>query len=97
METISLPIKFTNNHLEIIEPGTDKYYNHLIALAVQIAPGEMPLDVDYGVRDMAFTDTSNASIGQVLSLYFPELSIDSVRVAKDMKTSNFFIDISYTY
>lgn len=97
MDTIAFPIRFSNNHLVTHQEGTDAYYNQLISVAMQTEPGEYALDIDFGIKDMTFTDASNAAIGQTLSFYYKELVIDSIRIQKDIKTSNHIIDISYRY
>lgn len=96
MDTIAFPIKFTNNHLVSIVQNTEEYYNQLISTALQVAPGEMPLDIDFGIRDLTFTDLADASIKQTLAFYFPEIDIDYVNVVKNTQTSNYQVDIAYS-
>lgn len=97
MDTIAFPIKFENNRLVTHAQGTDQYYNQFISIALQTQPGEYPLDIDFGIKDMTFTDMADAAIKQTLSFYYKELSVDSVRIAQDVQTSNFVVDVFYTY
>jgi hypothetical protein len=97
MDTLAFPIKFKDNHIVSYYEGTDEYYNQLISLAMQIAPGEIALDVDFGMRNMTFERPSNSGISQTLSFYFPEITISSVNIFSDRTTTDFSIELSYTY
>jgi hypothetical protein len=97
MDTLGFPIRFKDNHIVSHSEGTDAYYNQLISLAFQIAPGEIALDVDFGMRNMTFEKPSIAGIRQTLAFYFPEISINDVNIFSDRDTADFSIELSYTY
>ena len=97
MDTIAFPLRFSNNHLATLPSGSDQYYNQLISVSIQTAPGEYALDIDFGIKDMTFTDMTGSSIRQSISFYFPELFIGDVKVLQNIKTSNYQIDVFYNY
>lgn len=97
MDTIAFPLRFSDNHLATLETGSEPYFNQLISVAIQTAPGEYALDIDFGIKDMTFTDMTSSSIKQTLGFYFPELFIDNVKVVQDVKTSNYLVDVFYNY
>jgi hypothetical protein len=97
MDTIAFPLRFSANHLATLETGSEEYFNQLISVAIQTAPGEYALDIDFGIKDMTFTDMTSSSIKQTLSFYFPELFVDNVKVVQDVKTSNYLVDVFYNY
>ena len=96
MDTIAFPIKFKNNELVKLEQGTDKYFNQLIAATLQIAPGELVLEAGFGIRNMAFEKPSIEDIKQLLTVYFPELYIDSVNLFQNQNTEEYFVSVSYS-
>lgn len=97
MDTLAFPIRFINNHVASLSEGTDAYYNQLISLALQIAPGELALQLDFGTRNMTFSEPSESGVRQTISFYFPELSITDLVISKDVKTSSYSVNLSYVY
>lgn len=97
MDTLAFPIRFVDNHIMSHGDVTNEYYSQLISLAFQVAPGEMALDVDFGMRNMTFQNPSPAGIRQTLSFYFPEITVNDVKIFSDRDTSDFSIELSYTY
>lgn len=97
MDTLAFPLRFTNNHLVSLGEGTDDYYNQLISLALQIAPGELALQLDFGTRNMTFNEPSESGIRQTISFYFPELSITDLEISKERNISSYSVNLSYVY
>ena len=97
MDTLAFPIRFTDNHIASLDEGTDAYYNQLIALALQIAPGELALQLDFGTRNMTFSDPSEAAIRQTIAFYFPEITVTDLAISKNENTSSYSVNLSYVY
>ena len=97
MDTLAFPIRFTNNHVVTLSEGTDNYYNQLISLALQIAPGELALQLDFGTRDMTFSKPAESAVRQTISFYFPELSITDLTISKDGNATSYSVNLSYVY
>jgi hypothetical protein len=97
MDTLAFPIRFINNHVASLTESTDAYYNQLISLALQIAPGELALQLDFGTRDMTFSEPSDSAIRQTISFYFPEIAVTELEIFKERNTSSYSVNLSYVY
>lgn len=95
METIGFPIQFVNNEIKKHNVGTSSYYSQLIALSLQILPGELIMDDGYGVDVGLFRRPSSDEIKHKLSRLFPELLITDVDVSQNRKTTDYNINVSY--
>ena len=97
MDSLAFPIRFNNNQISKVIEGTDPYYNQFIATAIQVGPGELVLDVDFGVRDMTFGIPNPAGIKQSISFYFPEIYVEEVNTFKYQETSDYSVSVKYSY
>jgi len=97
MDTLGFPIRFKDNHIVSHYEGTDDYYNQLISLSLQTAPGEIALAVDFGMKNMTFDKPIISGIKQTLSFYFPEITVSSLNIFATRDTADYSIELSYTY
>ena len=94
MDTFKFPLRFRQGGIEKIDEGTDQYYAHLLALAMQIIPGELRLSPQYGVEDPTFSNVLTRDLAFTAGAYIPEIIIDSATVLPDA-TGRVQIDVSF--
>lgn len=80
MDTISLPISFRYGAFEKIAEGTDDYYAFLLAMAIRIEPGELPLRPSYGCYSPVFGDEEIENLAMTASQFIPEIDVASVQI-----------------
>lgn len=80
MDTFKFPIRFRQGSVEKLSEGTDEYYAHLLALAIQIVPGELGLNPQYGVEDPTFSDVLTRDLAFTAGAYIPEIIIDTATI-----------------
>lgn len=81
MDTFKFPIRFRNREIEKIVDNTDDYYAHLLALSMQVIPGELPLNPDFGIEDPTFDDSLTRDLAFTAGAFIPEIIIDSAEIA----------------
>lgn len=78
METIALPLQFSNGRAVVHSDDTDDYYAHILAMCISIEPDELPLTPNFGVNDPTFASVTRASIVELAARYVPEITITSI-------------------
>jgi len=81
VDTFKFPIRFRNREIEKIVDNTDDYYAHLLALSMQVIPGELPLNPDFGIEDPTFDDSLTRDLAFTAGAFIPEIIIDSAEIA----------------
>ena len=82
MDTIRFPIQFYNGSIRKLTDFTDDYYAQLLALSIQIIPGELPLTPTYGVEDPTFKIALTRDLAFTAGAFIPEITIDSVQISQ---------------
>lgn len=95
MDTISLPISFRQGYFEKYTDGTDEYYAFLLAMAMQIEPGELPITVNYGCYSPIFDNQAIANFAVAAAQYVPEIDLIDVDVLS-LGEGRAQIDVSFT-
>jgi hypothetical protein len=80
MDSLKVPFRFKNGEIEKVLDNTDEYYAQLLALTVQILPGELPLTPEYGVPDPAFSEEAKQQLAFVAGAFVPEIILESVSI-----------------
>jgi len=96
MDTIKFPLRFAESGEALrLSDGSDEYYAQMLALAMQIMPGELPLAPDYGTEDPTFSTDSKLTFIATAASYVPEVEISEVEIRQDDfgKTR---IDVAYS-
>lgn len=75
MDALKFPLQFTGGSLAVLSDETDEYYAQLIATTMQIAPGELILQPEYGVASPEFDTVAMASFAQTVAQFLPEVDI----------------------
>lgn len=88
MDTIALPISFRFGGFEKYADGTDEYYAHILAMTMQIEPGELPITTNYGCYSPLFDNSAIANFAVTAAQFIPEIDIIDVE-----GTDNGFGDI----
>lgn len=84
MDSFKIPMKFRNGDVEKVVDNTDEYYAQLLALTVQILPGELPLTPDYGVADPVFSQEAKEQLAFTAGAFIPEIFLESVDIQDDV-------------
>lgn len=89
MDTLKFPVRFRQGSLEKLEDETDDYYAQFLALALQILPGELGLNPQYGVEDPTFSESLTRDLAFTAGAYIPEIIVDtaSIETREDGRTS----------
>lgn len=82
MDTLRFPIQFYNGSVKKLIDFSDDYYAQLLALSIQIIPGELPLTPTYGVEDPTFQFTLTRDLAFTAGAFIPEIVIDSVQISE---------------
>ena len=83
MDTFSVPFRFSGGLAAKHAEGSDQYYLHILSMVLQTQPGEMPLDINFGVNDPVFERISRATIMELAAKYVPELTIEQIATILD--------------
>ena len=81
MDTFKFPIRFRQGSVEKLDEGSDEYYAQLLALAIQIIPGELGLNPQYGVEDPTFSEILTRDLAFTAGAYIPEIIIDTADIS----------------
>lgn len=76
-------MRFRQGAVEKITDGSDEYYAHLLALAIQIVPGELGLNPQYGVEDPTFSEILTRDLAFTAGAYIPEIIVDTAQIELD--------------
>lgn len=80
MDTFKFPMRFLNGQVEKFVDGSNDYYAHLLAMSMQILPGELPLNPDFGVEDPTFEDSLTRDLAFTAGAFIPEIIVDSAEL-----------------
>lgn len=79
MNTIKLPISFRADYsMSTVTDGTEEYYSLLLADALRIEPGELPISTSFGTLDPSFDYSTPLRAVQNAARHIPEISINDV-------------------
>lgn len=84
MDSFKIPMRFRSGVVEKVLDNTDEYFSQLLALTIQILPGELPLTPDYGAPDPAFDEEAKELLAFTAAAYIPEIVLDSVAIENDV-------------
>lgn len=83
MDTFSVPFRFSGGLAAKHPEGSAQYYLHILSMVLQTQPGEMPLDVNFGVNDPVFERINRATVMELAAKYVPELTIEQIATILD--------------
>jgi hypothetical protein len=83
MDTFSVPFRFSGGLAAKHQEGSAQYYLHILSMVLQTQPGEMPLDVNFGVNDPVFERINRATVMELAAKYVPELTIEQIATILD--------------
>ena len=81
MDTFKFPIRFRQGEIEKWREGTDEYYSHLLALSLQIMPGELPINPQFGVEDPTFNESLTRDLAFTAGAFIPEIIVSTASIA----------------
>ena len=94
METLALPMTFSNGRPAVHSDDTDEYYAHILSICIGVEPNELPLTPAFGVDDPTFASVSRASIVEIAARYVQEITITSIDAVID-EAGDTSVDISF--
>lgn len=83
MQTLALPLTFSNGDAVVYTDTEDIYYSHLLALNLQIEPRELPLSIKFGTWEMTLNAESRSDAIELAARYIPEISLDEIALDID--------------
>jgi hypothetical protein len=82
MDTLRFPIQFYNGAVKKLTDSSDDYYAQLLALSIQIIPGELPITPTYGIEDPTFQSALTRDLAFTAGAFIPEIMIDNVQISE---------------
>lgn len=82
MDTLRFPIQFYNGSVKKLTDSSDEYYAQLLALSIQIIPGELPLTPAFGIEDPTFQSELTRDLAFTAGAFIPEIIIDSIQISQ---------------
>lgn len=82
MDAFRFPIQFYNGSVKKLTDTTDDYYAQILALSIQVIPGELPLTPTYGVEDPTFQLALTRDLAFTAGAFIPEIMIDNVQISE---------------
>lgn len=95
MDTLRFPIQFHNGSVKKVTDSTDEYYAQILALSIQILPGELPLTPTYGIEDPTFQSALTRDLAFTAGAFIPEIIIDRVQLQQN-ETGQVEIGLSFS-
>ena len=83
MDTIAIPVKFEGGALRTHTEGSDAYYAHLLAFALQTEQGELLLNPTFGIQDPTFDEDLTFQMALVAAQYIPEVNVSKIMPRAD--------------
>lgn len=94
MDTLQFPIQFVNGSVKTVTDLSDEYFAQLLALSIQILPGELPLTPTYGIEDPTFQAVLTRDLAFTAGAFIPEIIIDKVQTSQN-ETGQVEIGLSF--
>lgn len=82
MDTIKFPISFDKGSIALLSDGSNEMYSQIIAILCQTERGEFLLEPTYGVADSTFDTFHKSDIFRLLSIYWPEISVNNILISE---------------
>jgi len=83
VDTFKFPVSFRAGGIQKLTDGTDDYYAQLLALSIQIIPGELPLNPQYGVQDPTFSESLTRDLAFTAGAFIPEIIVETALISTD--------------
>jgi hypothetical protein len=83
MDTFKFPIRFRQGEVEKWQEDTDEYYSHLLALSLQIMPGELPINPQFGIEDPTFNESLTRDLAFTAGAFIPEIIVSTASITTD--------------
>jgi hypothetical protein len=96
MDTIKFPMSFDKGRIGYLVEGTREYYAQALSLAIQIRPGELPLEPVYGIKDTTFSTFDKSALMQLTNYFWPEIIINNAVSYFDPNRQAFLVDLDFS-
>lgn len=83
MDTLKFPIEFLNGEVKKLTDSGDEYFAQLLALSIQIVPGELPLTPTYGIEDPTFDSSLTRDLAFTAGAFIPEIFVEQANVRQN--------------
>jgi hypothetical protein len=83
MDCFKFPIQFSRGQVRKLADSSDEYFAQLLALSVQIIPGELPITQTYGIEDPTFQTSLTRDLAFTAGAFIPEIFIEQARIRQN--------------
>lgn len=83
MDSFKFPIEFLNGDVKKLDDAGDDYFAQLLALSIQIIPGELPLTPTYGIEDPTFENALTRDLAFTAGAFIPEIFIEQAKIRQN--------------
>lgn len=83
MDTLKFPIEFFAGEVKTLADSSDDYFAQLLALSIQIIPGELPLTPTYGIEDPTFQTALTRDLAFTAGAFIPEIFIEQANIRQN--------------
>jgi hypothetical protein len=96
MPTIKNPFSIgAFGYVGVVDETSADYYDQAIELSIKIAPGELPLDPNFGTQDPTFNVGEPVGLRATLTNFWPEISVNSITSGRPLKDGSKPINVDY--
>ena len=81
MDSLSFPIKFTNDGLQRLPEGSFDFFKQILTISMLTEPGEHPITPDFGVYDPSFIPVEPENFILNAARFVPEVEIRNINPA----------------
>jgi hypothetical protein len=78
MDSLSFPIKFTDDGLKRLSEGSFDYFKQILTISILTEPGEHPITPDFGVYDPSFIPIEPENFILNAARFVPEVGITNI-------------------
>jgi hypothetical protein len=96
MDTIKFPMSFDKGRIGYLVEGSRDYYAQALSLAIQITPGQLPLEPIYGIKDSTFATFNKSALIQLAAYFWPEIVINDAVSYFDQRRQAYLVDLDFS-
>lgn len=78
MDALAFPFRFVAQRAVRVDDASEYFAAQMIAAAVRTQLGELPITVDFGSKDSAFSSFDEGNLLRTISQYTDNIIIDSI-------------------
>jgi phage baseplate assembly protein W len=96
VRTIAFPFRIASDGtVASVEHGSNEEAAQLLVALVMTHRGEMPLSPQFGLDDPAFGATEPGEVASAVSVYYPHISLNDIRVTDPTNDGRSTIEVDF--